>query len=944
MGSNSTTYKCKKCLDIKNHSEKPHRKQHHQVIFRVKTLKQHLNKFVQQLLKKVHFKKRKSSTQYYKCQYNGISISTSHSLLNLLFPIMDWALPRDPAKSDAVISSESKLLIGSMMISKPQYQVLLVFPKEDRYFRLLSAALTKLGFKYESAKNVEEANMKFHNNQHHLIIVDFRHGSNADSESFCRNLRTNYVGSFTTVVALISRRYRTMRSTAVRLPCFLKCSYSKRSQMEEITVKDLLQMGYNRVITETTILDDVEDELMQIEAEPLANQTKFRSCQALFTALERTTYSILIADETQKIQFVNKIFEKGTGLESKQVIGGFINEFFTIDARNPSCSGDMNDSCTWERIKELLQSGKEWSGRLSIKRQSGDEMQLHGLLLPLSSQTGVVQQYVMVMNLPGQHFRPTSESSSSSASLHPPIKCSTANDPILPPRRPSATISEGDCKHNRANSLAKIQSMAIEAPITQIINLIDRVKHNSQPSVGEVLDQILEILRNSELYSPADLQNKAQDPMVTDLIEGLVTGSAFGHRRPSGGQTVLPKTTSGLLMNPSSPTAFDECKDPSLDVAYLEHFESWDYNIFELEKITLKRPLVHMGMHALNKFNVCSVLQCSQETLHSWLTGIESKYHASNPYHNSTHAADVLHATAFFLNKDRLQSWMEPIDQAAILLAAIIHDVDHPGKTNTFLINTCDPLALMYNDTAVLEMHHAAFAFKFTVNDDESNIFKNMPRENFMTLRQSMIDMVLATELTKHFEHVNKFISIVTKSHSNAAAAVLDQDAPHRSTRASSNANSKETQDLKNLIKRVMIKVADVCNPVKKRDLCVEWARRISEEYFAQTDEEKKLGLAPSLPLFDRNTCNLPKSQSSFIEWFLIDMCEAWHEFCGIEELVTNLHDNHNYWKQLEIENIKATAAAAAVATTATSSEENQHPLAGDPEKEVEAEVAVVED
>ena len=62
-----------------------------------------------------------------------------------------------------------------------------------------------------------------------------------------------------------------------------------------------------------------------------------------------------------------------------------------------------------------------------------------------------------------------------------------------------------------------------------------------------------------------------------------------------------------------------------------------------------------MGMHALNKFNVCSVLQCSQETLHSWLTGIESKYHASNPYHNSTHAADVLHATAFFLNKDRLQ-------------------------------------------------------------------------------------------------------------------------------------------------------------------------------------------------------------------------------------------------------------------------------------------------
>lgn len=45
---------------------------------------------------------------------------------------------------------------------------------------------------------------------------------------------------------------------------------------------------------------------------------------------------------------------------------------------------------------------------------------------------------------------------------------------------------------------------------------------------------------------------------------------------------------------------------------------------------------------------------------------------------------------------------MDPHDQAAILLAAIIHDVDHPGRTNAFLINTSDPLALLYNDTFVL--------------------------------------------------------------------------------------------------------------------------------------------------------------------------------------------------------------------------------------------------
>jgi len=45
------------------------------------------------------------------------------------------------------------------------------------------------------------------------------------------------------------------------------------------------------------------------------------------------------------------------------------------------------------------------------------------------------------------------------------------------------------------------------------------------------------------------------------------------------------------------------------------------------------------------------------------------------------------------------QIWMEPLDEVAALLAAIIHDVDHPGRTNAFLINSNDQLALLYNDT-----------------------------------------------------------------------------------------------------------------------------------------------------------------------------------------------------------------------------------------------------
>ena len=68
-----------------------------------------------------------------------------------------------------------------------------------------------------------------------------------------------------------------------------------------------------------------------------------------------------------------------------------------------------------------------------------------------------------------------------------------------------------------------------------------------------------------------------------------------------------------------------------------------------------RRPLTYLGLKIFARFGVCEFLSCSEATLRCWLQIIEANYHASNSYHNSTHAADVLHATAYFLRKEKVK-------------------------------------------------------------------------------------------------------------------------------------------------------------------------------------------------------------------------------------------------------------------------------------------------
>ena len=137
---------------------------------------------------------------------------------------------------------------------------------------------------------------------------------------------------------------------------------------------------------------------------------------------------------------------------------------------------------------------------------------------------------------------------------------------------------------------------------------------------------------------------------------------------------------------------------------------------------------------------------------------ISSGYNHTVKYHNKTHAADVTQTMYYFIING---NWitlgkLDNIDICSIILTCAVHDYEHPGYNNVFLVNTKDTLAIRYNDISVLENHHIAAASSL-LKSEKYNIFSKLCKDDSEGIRKRMVHMVLATDMSKHFFDLGNF-------------------------------------------------------------------------------------------------------------------------------------------------------------------------------------------
>lgn len=86
--------------------------------------------------------------------------------------------------------------------------------------------------------------------------------------------------------------------------------------------------------------------------------------------------------------------------------------------------------------------------------------------------------------------------------------------------------------------------------------------------------------------------------------------------------------------------------------------------------------------------DLLNALMIPPRTFIAFMATLEDHYVKDNPFHNSMHAADVAQSTNVLLNTPALEGVFTPLEVGGALFAACVHDVDHPGLTNQFLINS----------------------------------------------------------------------------------------------------------------------------------------------------------------------------------------------------------------------------------------------------------------
>uniref|UniRef100_A0A452RQF8 Phosphodiesterase n=1 Tax=Ursus americanus TaxID=9643 RepID=A0A452RQF8_URSAM len=365
---------------------------------------------------------------------------------------------------------------------------------------------------------------------------------------------------------------------------------------------------------------------------------------------------------------------------------------------------------------------------------------------------------------------------------------------------------------------------------------------------AQSFDDTTQVTSDYETNNNSDSSDIVQNEDETECLrEPLRKASACG-----------PYTPEAMIFLDKPVLAPEPLVMDNLD-SIMEQLNTWNFPIFDLvEKIGRKcgRILSQVSYRLFEDMGLFEAFKIPVREFMNYFHALEIGYREI-PYHNRIHATDVLHAVWYLTTQpipghstvmndhgsasdsdsdsgfthghmgyvfskmynvpdDKygcLSGNIPALELMALYVAAAMHDYDHPGRTNAFLVATSAPQAVLYNDRSVLENHHAAAA------------------NHILPLPLKQVNDDVGIDWTNENDRL--------------------------------------------LVCQMCIKLADINGPAKCKELHLQWTEGIVNEFYEQGDEEASLGL-PISPFMDRSAPQLANLQESFISHIVGPLCNSY--------------------------------------------------------------------
>jgi hypothetical protein len=338
-----------------------------------------------------------------------------------------------------------------------------------------------------------------------------------------------------------------------------------------------------------------------------------------------------------------------------------------------------------------------------------------------------------------------------------------------------------------------------------------------------------------------------------------------------------------------------------------------DYNVdpYDYRDEVLEDAVILMFRH----YDLFRLFSFEESTMRKFVERVKTYYNPQNLFHNFKHVWGVLHLAYQILIRGA-DEYLLPMDIYAVMIAALCHDIQHPGNNNAFEVATTSDLSKAKKGiigAGILECHHATMTYTLlNAKGQDSDILRGFNEEQADHFKRQVSLIILGTDMAKH-PSILAEAQAYSKAASTMRATALDSEQQPEQSVSGSSVNGNYSHSVaphpkgdkgdkpptptmrKSVSKyqiayedanplkrdgvdstdpesriaftRVIVHTADIGAQTQTGDVARKWMERCYGEFRSQARKEELLGIVTSPFLHDlKEDYKTYSAQYSFIE------------------------------------------------------------------------------